>query len=66
MQKQDNLYNLNNNNNEGSSENGNEPGTTGGFSIMPQLHGVNNNSIQFNSILIYLHANLTAQWPITK
>jgi hypothetical protein len=26
----------------------------------------NNNSIQFNSILIYLHANLTAQWPITK
>jgi hypothetical protein len=26
----------------------------------------NNNSIQFNSILVYLRANLTAQKPITK
>jgi hypothetical protein len=26
----------------------------------------NNNSIQFNSIHVYLHANLTAQMPITK
>jgi hypothetical protein len=26
----------------------------------------NNNSIQFNSILVYLCANLTAQRPITK
>jgi hypothetical protein len=27
---------------------------------------ISHNSIQFNSIRIYLHANLTARWPITK